>query len=233
MAAFAAVCGLTALTAPSSAASKADSAASATPPFTSIVGRHQELHCVAGDVCSFDASKTTNTANGATAQARVLLQRTHPLPGGYSSLNADAGFAQAVPVPAGARSVSATFYWKDVVGSAFVVGGIPLRSHNQFYLRLVARATGCDAYKCEVVAPLEPSGENPLLASSTLGPPGNMKYDNLMRTVTIRARDGFLPPTVGIESYFDTGSGTYLSDVGKVEASYSGRLHRIEVVIGT
>jgi hypothetical protein len=143
-------------------------------------------------------------------------------PNTSSDVTASSGFAQVLDVPHGARSVTATFRWKDVTGKALVIGsGTPGR-WNQFHLRLLGTATVCSG--CDVQTEFGPL----MTASSTL-PTASAQHSALERTVTVTATSGSLPRTVTVLSYFST-SGTYLGDYGKVEGSFSGNLASVDAV---
>ncbi len=211
---------------PFAAIGASPAAAASGPPFSEIFDR-QDVRCSGDDSCLF-RPVFTNSPPAASVQADLLLERSVPSSSGLSQvmseITSSSGFSQVLDVPRGARSVTATFSWKDVNGQALVLGGGTVGRWNQFHLRLLGTAFACDG--CDVQTEFGPL----MTASSTL-PVASTEHPSLQRTVTITTTNRFLPPTVTVLSYFST-SGTYLGDYGKVEGSYGGELVSIDAIWG-
>ncbi len=197
-------------------------AAASGPPLSAIYDR-QDVRCGGNDSCLF-RPVFTNSATEASVQADLLLERSLLQPNTSSEITSSSGFTQVLDVPQGARSVTATFRWKDVNAQALVLGGGTVGRWNQFHLRLLGTAFACDG--CDVKTEFGPL----LTANSTL-PIASIEHASLDRTVTITGTNGSLPPTVTVLSYFST-SGTYLGDFGKVEGSYGGNLVSVDAIWG-
>jgi hypothetical protein len=199
-------------------------AAESGPPFSAIFDR-RDVRCGGYDSCLF-RPVFANSATGASVQADLRLERGLLQPTSSSDITSSSGFTEVLNVPQGARSVTATFRWTDVKGEALVVGGGALPGRwNQFHLRLLGTAFGCDG--CDVKTEF-----GPLMGATSNLPIASMEHSSLLRTVTISAADGrSLPRTVTVVSYFST-SGTYLGDYGKVEGSYGGNLVSVDAIWG-
>lgn len=183
------------------------------------------VRCAVGDKCSFDAAITLQNPRHAV-KATVQLESVTVPKNTLSSIDADSGFGVVVSVPEKSRSLSVSFNWNQLTGSATAVGGTWLTGFNQFYLILNATSTGC--LGCTVI-PDDGSGPdgsgNAILLASSAKPSGSIGTAELTRTVTVKANKGYLPATLVFRSYFVTWA--YLSEPGKVAASFEGQLATI------
>lgn len=200
-------------------------AQAATDPEVAVVDQ-RSVRCAVGDTCSFDAAITLENPRQAVKAAAQLESVTVPknVP---SSIAADSGFGVVISVPAKARSVSVSFNWHQVTGSASAVGGTLLTGFNQVYVILNATSTGCS--DCTVFpddgSGPNGSGSNAILVASSTKPSGNIGTAELTRTVTVTATRGHLPASLAFRSYFITRAD--LDEPGKVAASFEGHLHTI------
>lgn len=199
-------------------------ARAATDPKVAIVDQ-RTVHCAVGDTCSFDAAITLENPRH-TVKAAALLESITVPKDRSSSIHAESGFAVVVSVPARSTSMSVTFNWHPVTGSASAVGGTWLTGLNQVYVILNATSAGCP--DCTVI-PDDGSGPdgsgNAILLASSPKPTGDIATDTLTRTVSVTATKGHLPASLAFRSYFITTAD--LAETGRLAASFEAQLHTI------
>lgn len=183
------------------------------------------VYCVDGDRCAFE--QEVSLAELSTRTTLVLESASVSKPG-TSMIDARAGFRLVVAIPAKTRSVSVTFQWADVTGSASAIGGSWITGLNQTQVILLGWSDGCTG--CTVIDDdgSGPDGSgNAILIASSAKPTGSITDASPTRTVQVRAGSGYLPSQLAFRTFLFSKSD--LPHPGRVAASYSGRLAAVSI----